>query len=540
VLSAINAALIQLRQRERENRTSPFLELIRKEDAKEDEKVEAIAKLVEAGSREALRGLTSQWVQWIARDAKSLVESTADVMRSSPFAVQSLVDHLVQEWRPDVDFTAKIRSELLPFQYRDMLWTVYDGERIGAERTERFAEWLAAVGQSSEPINELKKTAALNRWSDERLAKEIIDQLVIEEVAFRALRIQHRIAKQLADMSDPKFFDGEPLKAIHLKIREELKRHAVPVLGRRLPKEDNVEIRESMAQALGYIGGREAIDALSRAVAGEERIRSARQELLAKYYLEPSKARSEEAANILKEAAAEAKRTLRLQHGLNVATFIGGLLILTAGFLTSILVPDTSTRVVGFLAGLGGLAGLVTQMIKAPIDRVQHAMANLVQIETAFTSFIWELNLNGTYIQSQYVAEGVLTDSEIAQTVGRIEDAMHLAMNLVAVYTQDRGQRIVTRLNNLLPASGAAGSAVTVIGQHLRGDSSDNKGTAGLIAINHVPINAAELSWNDREVKFKLPSIAGFQNDTTVWISLFVDGMETNSLPFHLLNNHTP
>jgi hypothetical protein len=117
---------------------------------------------------------------------------------------------------------------------------------------------------------------------------------------------------------------------------------------------------------------------------------------------------------------------------------------------------------------------------------------------------------------------------------------MTLAMNLVAVYTQDRGQRIVTRVNNLLPASGPTGSAVTVIGQHLRGDSSENKGTPGLIAINHVPINAADLSWNDREVKFKLPSMAGFQNDTTVWISLFVDGMETNSLPFHLLSNHTP
>ena len=539
VVSAVNAALIQLRQRERDIRTSPLLDLIRDRKAKEDVKVEAIAKLVEAGSRDALRVVTGEWVGWIASGNKSLVESTAEAMRSSPFAVQSLVDLLLHEWRPDAEQTTTIRNdEVLPFEHRSLLREAYYGARLPQEDKDRLAEWLSSVGQTSEAIIELKKTASLNKWTDERLTKEIIDQLLKDELALRALRVQQRIAKQLADMSDPKFFDDDALKEIHRRIREELKRHAIPVLGRRLPKEGNVEIRESMAQALGYIGGREAIEALSRAVAGEERIRSARQELLARYYLEPSKARSEEAANILKEAADEAKRTLRLQHRLNVSTFAVGLLILTAGLLTCILVPDTTTRVVGAVAGIGGFAGLLTQMIKAPIDRVQHAMANLVQIETAFTSFIWELNLNGTYIQSQYVAEGVLTDNEISQTVGRIEEAMNLAMNLVAVYTQDRGQRIVTRLNNLLPASGGAGATVTVIGQHLRGDSSEKKDRAGMIAINHVPINATDLSWNEHEVKFKLPTTFNNQQESTVWISLFVDGMETNSLPFHLINAH--
>jgi hypothetical protein len=67
-------------------------------------------------------------------------------------------------------------------------------------------------------------------------------------------------------------------------------------------------------------------------------------------------------------------------------------------------------------------------------------MANLVQVETAFTSFIWELNLNGTYIQSKYVAKGESHDEDIKQTVDRIEGAMNLAMILVAVYTEE-GQR---------------------------------------------------------------------------------------------------
>jgi len=110
------------------------------------------------------------------------------------------------------------------------------------------------------------------------------------------------------------------------------------------------------------------------------------------------------------------------------------------------------------------------------------------------------------YIQSQYVAEGILTNNEISQTVGRIESAMNLAMNLVAVYTEEGRQRVVTRINNLAPAAGEAGRPLAVHGQHLLGDSSQKKERAGIVAINHIPIAAENLSWTDDEVKF-----------TTIW-----------------------
>ena len=67
-------------------------------------------------------------------------------------------------------------------------------------------------------------------------------------------------------------------------------------------------------------------------------------------------------------------------------------------------------------------------------------MANLVQVEAAFTSFSWELNLNGACIQRKYVAKGELHDQGFKQTVDHIEGAMNLAMNLVAVYTEEGGQ----------------------------------------------------------------------------------------------------
>lgn len=207
------------------------------------------------------------------------------------------------------------------------------------------------------------------------------------------------------------------------------------------------------------------------------------------------------------------------------------------GVVTSLVSKDLSTRVIGALAGLGGLAGVIIQLINNPLDRIQNAMANLVQIETAFTSFIWELNLNGTYIQSQYVAEGILTNDEIGQTVNRIEGAMGLAMNLVAVYTEEGRQRVVTRINSISPAAGKIGSKVVIHGYHLQGNSDQKKKQrSGTIAINHKPIDAQVVTWTDDQVNFTLASpLPGLEGNTgTVWISLSIDGLETNALPFYV------
>jgi hypothetical protein len=179
-----------------------------------------------------------------------------------------------------------------------------------------------------------------------------------------------------------------------------LTKHAIPALARQLPNETDLEARESLARALANLGGREVADALVRAVVDEEKKRASRQDLLAKYYLEPSKQQSDDAAKILSGAVAGAKSTLKLLQNLNLTVFVVGMILLVAGVLTSLLNRDAATRLVGGLTGIGGLAGVITQLINNPLDRIQNAMANLVQIETAFASFIWELNLNGTIFKA--------------------------------------------------------------------------------------------------------------------------------------------
>jgi hypothetical protein len=250
--------------------------------------------------------------------------------------------------------------------------------------------------------------------------------------------VRRHIVHLLAEMSEERFFESD--FELFESISAELHRHAVPILAENLDEESDIEIREYTARLLTNVGGREAVAALTRVITGDERTRLFRQELLATYYLDPSKARGEQASQILQEALGEAQRSMRLYQGLNVTVFVAGLIMLAAGLIASFFGHESATKILGTMTALGALGGLIVQLIHDPLERIQRSIANLVQIETAFTSFIWELNLNNTYIQSQYVANGKLSDDSIESTIRRIDESLNMTMNLVSLFTggQDR------------------------------------------------------------------------------------------------------
>ena len=476
----------------------------------ENEKIRTIRKLSNEntlGSREGVNFLVETWVQWIYLEQEPrLVELTTERIRANEHAVLSLVEQFV-----------KNLEEAQPDESHGLL--------------------AALPGRSSR----------------DKTADGELDRV-------RRLHVRRRIARQLADMSDPRFFEQDQAY-IFAEILQELKDHAVPVLVRRLPEEKDVEILEDIARALLYTQEREAIDALAKEVIGEERTRRARQDLLATYYLEPSKARSDQAADILKRAIQESKRTLRILQILNIAVVLVGLAVLFYGLYFSFVGDDAAQRILGGLAAVGGLSGIVYQLVRDPLNRIQNANSNLVQMETAFTSFIWELNLNGTFIQSSYVNNGELSKSDIDGTVGRIGEAMLKTMDLVSIYTEEGKQRLVTRLNRLEPAAGKAGSTeITIHGQHLKGDSRQKtesstvmgsrkaftpsagrkKEPAGMVAINHIPLARDGTTWDEHTVRFTLPGdLHGEPLSETIQVSLFVDGSETNALPFQVLQDTT-
>jgi hypothetical protein len=531
-----DAALIEIRQNERRTLQKPLFAALDKGDA--DSQSEAVQKILQLQLREVTRDLVNKWICWVARgDRPSLTETTAEHLRMSPQAVLPLVDQVAKRLELDDDSKTEILLKLPPYCCK-LTSSLYpnllkDVKGILVEEGSRES-FLASLEGRLTNIKHLKAQATAMNWDLDTTIGKIVVELFDEEITKREVKVRRCVLKLLADMSDERFFDR---KSDHDRMKKELSKHAIPAMAARLPKETDIELRESLARLLGNVGGREAIDALVWALVSDERARANRQELLARYYLEPSKQRSEEASKILSDAVIDARQTLVVLRYLNIVVFIVGILLLVIGTITALTSDELTTRLLGMLAGVGGLAGVLVEMIKNPLDRIQNAMADLVQIETAFTGFIWELNLNGTFIQSQYVTEGVLTDDEIGQTVKRIEDAMTLALDKVAVYTKVGQQRVISRIYDLTPAAGPPSSMVTIHGQHLAGDKTEKKEDTGILAIDHKPVRAENLEWKDQKVSFKLPN--GFNGDEafdgTIWISLLVDGMETNALPFNVI-----
>jgi hypothetical protein len=479
-------------------------------DDLENLKTLAIWRLAEKhtlGSRAALRFLVRKWIYWIYyREEPRLIEFAAEAMRKNRYSVLALIEHFQKQEAPEEEEPRVVQNGP-SFQFQPRL---FDAERQRQE-------------------------------------------------------VDRRIVKQLADMSDPAYFDEmvpefgqiQNARVNHAEILGELERHIVPVFIRYLSgdhhKQDTAEawdpelekeIRQEMVRMLGYVGSREAVDALARQVVGQERQRKARQELLDEYYLKPSQKRGEQATEILEGTITESTRTLWILRLLNTAVFMVGLGALVTGLYISINGEVDIQRFIGNFLTLGGLAGMLRTLVRDPLDRIQNAMANLVQIETAFTGFIWELNLNGTFIQSRYVKNGVLKDEEISNTAHRIETAMELTMDMVSTYTEQTDQRVVTRINRITPAAGGPGSALTIYGQHLFGDSSQGKKGTGMVAVNHHLVdsdfiqpngwfeNRVEIQLPGKEELAKLPTTL-YDNDT-VLISLLIDGIETNAIPFHL------
>lgn len=528
---ALVSQLEELRKNEGDKKRAKFKALLKSKN--DDERIEAVLRLAEKREKWALRMLVREWAQWIAKSDEALlgtyvgvhkkerdlfIEEASEAMHNISGVALLLINQLSQNFPPDADLDKFIQEKIQ--------------EKIQKEKS--------TVNRESE--------REISNLSEREAENQKIELFTKEDIRLRNLRVHQAIAKQLADMSNPDLFMGKKDNKNYKEIHDQLKMHAVSDLARRLRVEKDLDIRKNLTYALGYIGGREAIGALARTAVGEERKQNRRQALLDEYYLKPSNKRSEEAAKMLKEALDEAKRTLRILQYLNIALFFVGLSAIVIG-LIMVMNGDNITKLVGFLSSMGGLLGVFRLMIHDPLDRIQNSMSDLVQLEAAFTSFIWELNLNSTYIQSQYVAKGELSNDDIAQTVDRIEGAMQLTLHLVQAHTEKGGPRIVTRIRNLSPASDRAESIIIIHGQYLEGDGYQKKkvtdkirgkkvDSKGIIAINHTPIQAKIMSWKDNEIIFKLPAklpnIEAGKGGVIV-ISLFIDGMETNALPFYLV-----
>jgi hypothetical protein len=461
--------------------------------------------LIKDGRPEAMIALVGQWAKWIAVEHEpALQESAAREMSRTVASWMPLTDKLVN------GFDKKFADQDV------MNGLTYDAAlESGADRQVAEDAWRNKdnTGKAMDNLREKYKDKVQLKWETAQL------------------RVRRRIAQLLAEMSNPRAFDAQTIRP---QVDDELKGNVTGPLARLLTREADLEVRESIARVLGNINTPDAIEAMVNAVAGEER----RHDTLDKYYLEPSRRRSLDTEGILNGVVNEARHTLKLTQYLNLSLFAVGLVFLATGLLMSILSKDFATRVISAIAAFGGLGSIITIFITDPLKRIQNGVANLTEIETAFTSFIRELDLNDTYIQSQYLANGVLSDKEIQDTGQRIEKARSSTMEIVQTYAEVIDVDPVSHMDSLSPTIGQADDEVTIKGRFVP----SKKGKTPAIVIDHEPTLAKVTSSDINEVMFKLPTDAtgSATERTTVWISLIVEGVETNALPFVVVQKKQP
>ncbi len=523
-----------------------------KDLSQEEKASELISSAIKYGSDGSLKFILEQCVIWVASDKNAtLVDQASQKARYLPGAVLALVDLLNN--RKDLSKVAEVREYVLqkvleeqknPAVSRVFREPEFAKAEMDPHTSKELEKWCWTLKEKDKGFADLvvshenlirKPNGELLPVPTYELAKLLLNRLMDIELDERELVVQKWITKLLGEMSDRWFFEDK--METYNRIKVQLERLAIEPLSKRLPKEENIDIRENLVKILGNIGGRVAVDALVRTVTGEERERAARQELLSEYYLKPSKARSEEAAHLLNEAVNNAKKTMQLLQTLNVATFVMGAILIMGGVTIAVVSEELGGRLTGVLAGLGGLAAILTQFLKDPLERIQRAMADLVQVQTAFTSFVWELNLNGTYIQSQYVAEGVLTDFDLRRTIDRVDQAMERTMHLIQVYADGSTNLQPPRVEYLIPSFDSAGMSITLFGQSLKSFKTDKE--KFLLAINHLPVEATLQMWSDQHATFNLDAarLQSYDPNARLWVSLLVNGEETNALPLTLPSN---
>jgi hypothetical protein len=401
------------------------------------ELTDCLKEIVEMDSAEAVKQLVDRWITWIAQDnLQPLVYVTAEHLRTNKHAVLPLVEYFARE---DFDLTDSLRriiiQQKVPKDYQSLALSFFapdhsDKEKIGDVTDQSLLVMsqilLDGLDREVPEMAGLKEENSRKKWDGKALTERVFGALWKSERNRRQLELYRRISSILVHMSDSRFYPDE---SKYLEVRRELEKHALPVLVFKLPVRQDPETRWRMALTMGYLGGRTAIDPLVQELIGVEATRASRQKMLNEYYLEPARQHSRESSQILASVVQDARSTMRLVRILNVIVFGVGIGLLLTGVAVAIFTSDPWTRLAGALTGLGGLSGVIVELIRNPLDSIQKSLEKLVRTETVFTNFIWELNLNGAYIQSRYVANGILSDVDIEQTVGRMKNALALAMN---------------------------------------------------------------------------------------------------------------
>jgi hypothetical protein len=112
-------------------------------------------------------------------------------------------------------------------------------------------------------------------------------------------------------------------------------------------------------------------------------------------------------------------------------------------------------------------------------------------------------------------------------------------MDLVATYADHDAVQVTPTIISILPGAASDGARIRVGGEWLSGGRSVRRSAGGEVYFDHRPIPVEVVKWTDKEVKIRLPndisrSASITSGSSTIWLSLAVNGKETNALPLQL------
>lgn len=200
-----------------------------------------------------------------------------------------------------------------------------------------------------------------------------------------------------------------------LASEPEARRKAVRILNQ-YASDSSGDARELATAALKEIGGEEAFQSL--------------EELLQSRYIQPSTDLQEASFKVFTDTIERMRRNYEASIKMNSVVFWLGIVVVVAGIGSAFLGPDGGA-VFGTAGVVAGLGTLVSLFLFGPLNRYQHALTELVQIEVTFVSFMHRLLQARSIFEQLYLAGDIdldglarfdeLLESSMRQTVELLE-----------------------------------------------------------------------------------------------------------------------
>jgi hypothetical protein len=297
------------------------------------------------------------------------------------------------------------------------------------------------------------------RYSEGQKGFEVLNNMV-EPLTKRMIACEFR-ANECVDKSDPSNIDTEIRSLTHLRVLENIQgpeRTAEFVASKGL--NSNELERKLYARVLGGLTKKQiAFNALKikfldrtsdqretakwlmtemgLADAVKLLVAQDNEKLFEKYVGEPIAQIEQECKSLLKDTVDQVKKGYRTINYMGIIVFAVGIFIIAAGASIAVIGhSDPAQLVAGGASMLAGIGTVLINFTKGPVKIVQKALADLVQVETAFIGYIRRTGLASFVFLREYIQQDKEPNSAVLELCNsQMSEAAKDTMALIELYS---------------------------------------------------------------------------------------------------------